>query len=142
LPLTNGAEIILHLQVSRVLLFIRPDGWDALTSIEVRVGSNGSGTALKDNSLCDKSFVGPPAKGVDFVVVFICQNIRGRFVSLQRTLSSSALLSVAHVRIETGPTQGQSTLKGAVLFLKITAFVISKMSYLRVETLARSVGLG
>jgi hypothetical protein len=110
LPLTNGTEIILHFQVSRVILFIRPDGWDVLTSIEVRVGSNGSGAALKDNSLCDKSFVGPPAKGVDFVVVFFCQNILGRFVSLQRTLSSASL-SVAHVKIETGPTQGQLTLE-------------------------------
>ena len=76
-----------------------------MTNIEVRVGSNGTAATLKGNGLCDKSFAGPASAGVDFVVAFVCQNTRGRFVTVQKT-STSTTLSIAHVKIDTGPIQG------------------------------------
>ena len=88
-----------------MILFIKPNGWDSMTNIEVRVGRNVTSSTMKNNSLCDNPFVGPPVKDVDLVVAFICHNVHGRFVTVQRTLPS-VTISVAHVKIETALTQG------------------------------------
>lgn len=87
------------------MLFISPGKWDSMTNIEVRVGSNGTAATLKTNSLCDKSYAGPAVAGVDFVVAFVCLNTRGRYVTVQKT-STSTTLAIAHVKIDAGSIQG------------------------------------
>jgi hypothetical protein len=49
-------------QVSRVMIFIRPDGWDGMKDLEVRVGPNGDATTFATNPLCGAAFPGPAVK--------------------------------------------------------------------------------
>ena len=44
------------------MIFIRPDGWDGMKDLEVRVGPNGDATNFTTNPLCGAAFPGPAVK--------------------------------------------------------------------------------
>ncbi len=41
------------------MIFIRPDGWDEMKDLEVRVGPNGDASTFATNPLCGAAFPGP-----------------------------------------------------------------------------------
>lgn len=104
-PISIKIIDLIFLKVSRVILFIAPDGWNQMTNIEVRVGA-ANGTFLKDNSICGALYPGPAAANVNLLLIFTCQNVVGRFVTVQRT-DPGVFLSIAHVKIDTGSVEGQ-----------------------------------
>ena len=74
--------------------------------------------------LCGARYSGPADKSTDAILTFSCQSLLGRFVSVQKS-GSNVSLSIAHVKIDTTPNEGNNCVSAPGIWILIYFEMVS-----------------